>query len=256
MYKILVVDDEPLIRTGVKHMIVNHGNKLFSEIEEASDGIDALDIIENFQPHLLITDIQMPEMNGLELIHEAKKKNVNHFVILSGYDEFDYAQKAIRLQVDDYLLKPINQTRLSEILSQTVSRLENKERLLNYNHSLKEIKEPDEKESVRKFKTFVRENYMNDISLSEVAEYMNLHPNYVCNLLKKEIDTTFVHYVHETRIKHAKQLLIDECNLQLSAIATRVGYENSRHFYKKFKQFVGQTPGNYRSEMKRKGEQI
>lgn len=244
----MIVDDEHLIRKGLTHMIIN-SNEMFSEIKEASDGVEALELLESFQPDLLITDIVMPEMDGLELIREAQKRDVDRFVILSGYDDFKYAQQAIRLHVTDYLLKPIDQNALSDLLSKIVSQIiqERKHRLVHFPIQIE--KHLDENNTIRKFKLFILENYMHDISLDEVAECLDLHPNYVSSLIGRKINKSFVHYLHEIRIENAKKILIKQYDLPLKKVANKVGYVNSRNFYKKFKEFVGKTPGSYRNEV-------
>lgn len=251
MLKLLIVDDEPVIRNGLSHMIRSEGG-LEIEIRTAADGIEALHVLDDFHPDLLITDIQMPEMNGLELIREARNRNVKRFVVLSGFDEFSYAQQAIRLQVEDYLLKPIRQKDLSELLRRTAEAVEEEagrdaEQEASFARRLENDRDGMHAK-VKQFRQFVQEHYTRDISLEEVADHLELHPNYLCTLLKRELGTTFVHYLHDVRIGRAKALLKQSNDTPLEQVAHQVGYGNPRHFYKVFKQFVGQTPGSYRSD--------
>src|SRR5690554_5568659 len=114
--KLMIVDDEPYILKGLSSIIRNLDTP-FNSIMEALDGIEALEKMEDFKPDLLITDISMPEMDGFELIRQAREKDFcSKFIILTGYNEFEYAQKAIRFQVIDYLLKPISKKELFELL--------------------------------------------------------------------------------------------------------------------------------------------
>ena len=116
MLNLLVVDDEMVILHGIVK-IIREGKTPFTRIESALDACEALSVMENFTPDLIITDIHMPEMNGLELIQEVKERGVcDRFIILTGHDEFEYARQAIRHQVIDYLLKPINKTELLDLL--------------------------------------------------------------------------------------------------------------------------------------------
>ncbi|MEC2056805.1 response regulator [Peribacillus psychrosaccharolyticus] len=112
MIKLVIADDERLIREGIRYGI--DWNMLGIEIVgEAATGREALEMIEKHQPHLLFTDIRMPGLNGLELIKQANqaKKNIKT-VILSGYNDFSYAQDAIKLGVKDFLLKPLDDQEL------------------------------------------------------------------------------------------------------------------------------------------------
>lgn len=117
MYKVLIVDDEPFVREGLK-LIIDWQQYGFVVCEEASNGEEALKLITELSPELVITDIKMPEMDGLELIKQSRSiLNLNtHFIILSGYNDFEYAQKAIKYNVVNYLLKPVDEDQLIEIL--------------------------------------------------------------------------------------------------------------------------------------------
>ncbi|QUI22437.1 response regulator [Vallitalea pronyensis] len=107
MYKLLIVDDEKLVRSSISQIIDWHSLG-FSEVYEAEDGEQALDIALKIKPHLILTDIKMPFMDGLALTKHIKKHlPASYMVILSGYDEFELAQEAICLGVKDYILKPI-----------------------------------------------------------------------------------------------------------------------------------------------------
>jgi two-component system response regulator YesN len=110
-----------------------------------------------------------------------------------------------------------------------------------------DFSENDPHSNIGMFEQFIRSNYMRDVSLEEVAEHLQLHPNYLCTLLKRKTGLTFVHYLRMVRIENAKLLMSRGPNISLEQIARSVGYENPRHFYKVFKQYVGQTPGSYRS---------
>ncbi|CAM3746366.1 response regulator [Marinicrinis lubricantis] len=247
----MIVDDEPVILNGLRYMIQKE-NSLFTEIEAMTDSVEALNRMDAFRPDLLITDIQMPELSGLDLVREAKQKQVRRAVILTGYDMFQYAQQAIRLKVADYMLKPIRRQDLSALLSKLGSEMmEEKKRKagLLLSHAVpsnREIVKEEGSSNIAKFKSFVQQNYMKDLSLDEVAEHLELHPNYVCSLIKRETGKTFVTYLHSVRIDKAKDLLQHVSDMPMDRIAKNVGYENPRHFYKVFKQYVGLTPGTYR----------
>lgn len=258
MLKLLLVDDEPIILAGLHHLILS-GRTAFTDIERASDAYEALDLLDTFHPDLIITDIQMPAMDGLEFIREARQRGAGRFVILSGYDHFDYARQALRLHVNDYLLKPIQQKELFEILSRlTLEIMEERDEgskakasgLYPVLASAQEISVP-----VRKFQQYVRKHFMRDISLDEVAEHLSLHPNYFCTVLKKETGMTFLHYLHSVRIENAKELLGKPELLTMEQIAKSIGFESPRHFYKVFKQFTGQTPGTYKQHVGRDAEE-
>lgn len=129
-YKILIVDDEPFIRHGINVKLDR--NKLnIDEVEEAEDGIDALSKVEGFKPDIIITDIRMPEMDGLSMIKEIIQKNcIAQFIIISGFAEFEYAKKAIQFGVKNYILKPIDPEELEAAVKNITATMEeiNKDR--------------------------------------------------------------------------------------------------------------------------------
>lgn len=124
MYRVIIVDDEPVIRRGLRETI--EWDSLDLEVAgEAADGKEALKLIEAIRPEILITDIRMPQMDGLELIREVRKLDYDvKITILSGYDDTRYLQAAIKLGVDNYLLKPIDNDELIGNLKNAVSEIE------------------------------------------------------------------------------------------------------------------------------------
>ena len=124
MYRVIIVDDEPVIRRGLRETI--EWDSLGLEVAgEAADGIEALRLIKAIRPEILITDIRMPDMDGIRLIQEVKKLDFDvKITILSGYSDYDYLKAAIRLGVDNYLLKPIDNDELISNLKNAVSEIE------------------------------------------------------------------------------------------------------------------------------------
>lgn len=127
MYTVLIVDDEPLVRLGIINSVgwENYG---VNRILEADNGNEAWKICQNEPVDIVITDIKMPEMNGIELLRFLKSVDSKAVrIVLSGYSDFEYLQKAIRAGVMDYLLKPINVMELEEVLETAINRLREEE---------------------------------------------------------------------------------------------------------------------------------
>lgn len=122
MYTVVIVDDEHMIKLTLRKLI-DSSDIPFQVVGEAEDGQEALSAIEQWNPNLVITDIRMPVMGGLELIEEARRRNLrSEFIIISGHDDFTYAQMAMRFGVVDYLLKPISPLQLQETLERVLNR--------------------------------------------------------------------------------------------------------------------------------------
>lgn len=124
MYRVLIADDEPFILDGLKYVInwEEHGLEITSTVK---NGIEALEVLENIRIDILITDIRMPKMDGLDLIREIRQRAINtKVVIMSGYTEFEYAREAARLGIENYILKPVQEEELSSTLLAAVEKIE------------------------------------------------------------------------------------------------------------------------------------
>lgn len=119
----MVADDEPLIRRGIKQLI-DLSSLRIQEIYEASNGEEALKVFEEFKPDCLM-DINMPKIDGLSVAKKIKAINPDTKIlaIITGYNYFDYAQSAIKIGVEDYILKPISKKDVSEIIVKLVNSL-------------------------------------------------------------------------------------------------------------------------------------
>lgn len=234
MKRIIVVEDEFRIRQGLANLI----KKIDSEckvVGEAENGYEGLKLIRDLEPDFVITDIQMPKMNGLEMIEKVIEYGIRcRFVILSGYAEFDYAQKGIRLGVEDYLLKPVTITKVREL----VSRLMEEE----------EQEEPREDERYSKvvndMVNTIDSDYGQRLGMDIFAEKYRLTPEYLSLLFTKETGSTFSNYVKKIRMEHAKELLLGS-NLKIYEVACRVGYSDQKYFSKVFKEYTGVSAKQY-----------
>lgn len=124
MFKVLVIDDEPLICKGLQAMIKRMNYTLIDDVFFTSRYSEAESIARNYKPEIIITDIKMPEITGLELIKSFKAiLPDSKFIILSGYSDFDYAREALKLEVVEYLLKPAEREELEEVLIRVINSL-------------------------------------------------------------------------------------------------------------------------------------
>jgi Response regulator containing CheY-like receiver domain and AraC-type DNA-binding domain len=172
MIKLFVADDEDIIRAGIRNAIEKSAH-MFTICGEAADGEMALPLIQELKPDILIADVRMPFMDGLDLSALVKKTMPwVHIVIISGHDEFKYAQKAVSVGVDAYILKPINTARLQEALMEVAERIDKeKKTYLEIEESLKR----DELET-----TILREHFLGQLvvgafSLNEALQYAQRH---------------------------------------------------------------------------------
>lgn len=124
MYKILIVDDEKMIRTGISAAFAWETLDI-DEVYTAASAHEALEVVKDHHPEIIVSDISMTEMTGLELIEEVRKTDQHcRIIVLTGYDRFDYARQALQLRAQDFLLKPIDEEELSDCIHRQVRELE------------------------------------------------------------------------------------------------------------------------------------
>lgn len=235
---VLLVDDEKVIRKGIKKLLedVITGYKV---MWEASNGYEALEIANIEIPDLVITDIRMPEMNGIDFISYFKKRHpLVSVIVISGHDDFIYVREALKLGVKDYLLKPISRSELASTLQNI-----DKERTSN-----NDIINPGESVNISKIKDVINRNLEKEITLNFISNTLNLHPNYISQLFKQKTNIKLSEYIMQQRIEKSKELLT-QTQLKIYDIAHLVGYVNSKHFSVVFKKKVGKTPYQYRQKI-------
>lgn len=244
MYKVLLVEDERMIREGLR-MLIEKGTSGFAIMAEAENGKEALHFLRTEMPDLIVTDIRMREVDGLALIGKIREMYEElPIVIISGYGDFHYAQKALKYKVSDYLLKPIDRLELVSTLSKIRQALDRKKNAREEESSA-EVGHREERQIIRKVKAFIHDHLDGDLRLQMLAESVHLNPIYLSQLFKAETGENVSDYITQSRMKRAKQLL-QETSLKVYDIARLVGYQSAKHFMIVFKKEVGLTPGSYR----------
>ena len=245
-YKYMVVEDEYLIRENIIKKISSL-NLPLELAGEASNGKDALTLVEQLQPHLLFTDIKMPQMDGLEFSKHIYTSYPHiKLVIISGYNEFTFAQQALRYGVKDFLLKPITAENLSSCLQNLLIMLDAEHKdtaaFSIDPHSLS-------KEEISNIaEAYLRENFKKDISLGELADKLGFTPDYISKIFKKYKSESPIKYITRLRINEAKQLLINHPELDIKKIGELAGYNDPFYFSRVFKANTDLYPSEYRSQ--------
>ncbi len=236
MKKIMIVDDEKYIRKSIIGRM-NWKNLNLCVVAEAGNGEEALRLMSQEEPDLVLVDIRMPKMDGLAFIGEAKKRfSKAKYIIMSAYSDFDYARKAIQLGVEDYILKPVDEEEFQEV----IEKLSDRE---------KEPVEDWEKqgELATAVKQYVQRNFARDLSTSKLADEFFVNANYLSTLFKKKEGINLTRYIEEVRMERAKELL--KGNKSITSIAAETGYMDSGYFSRIFKKYVGMSPRQYRNQL-------
>lgn len=234
--KVLLVDDEIKIREGFKKLFDWQGHDL-EIVGEASDGLEAINLIDELLPNIVVMDINIPIMNGLKVIERSKIRHPNiAFIIVSGYDDFAYCKQALKLKISDYLLKPVDYEEFASCID-------------NLKISLYEEKISDNMDDhlINKIAMYLREHIDEDISLNSLSNKFNLNAQYISQLFKTQIGVNFLAYLTNIRIQKAKSLLLASNNTIVD-VSQAVGYNDYRVFTKVFKKHVGISPSQFRKE--------
>ena len=257
MFTALIVEDEPLMREYLMlHLTSIHG--MWKTEGCARDGLEALALLKAKPFDLVITDIKMPHMDGLEL---ADYIHVNHpgtdVIILTGYSEFDYARAAVRANAADYLLKPLQDVELHKALSKLAAKRMAADSVPAAVHVPAEAapKEPAQDDPgilVQRARTYIRAHFTEPLSLNEVANTLAVNPAYLSSIFKSERGESYSKFILRLRMERAALLLRTYSAGKVNDIALEVGYSSTKHFYTVFKDYFGVTPNEYRNQNKGK----
>lgn len=240
MRSVLILEDEERIRRGLKTILedVIGGYRVVAESE---NGRNALALVERFQPDLVITDIRMPGVDGLQALRDLKALHADlPVVVLSGHADFEYAREALKHGARAYLLKPIDRYELAVTLEALFAPIVDEGT----------GKEPgDVAESnriIREAKRLIAENLESDLSLQVVADRVRLNSQYFSKLFKEHTGENFSRYVSRLRVDKAKRIL-ETTNLRIYEIAELCGFGNEKRFLATFKELAGKTPSHFRN---------
>lgn len=236
--RVLLVDDEAIILEGYQK-IFDWAKYQCEVVGTAMDGEEAVEKARILKPDIVIMDINLPKLNGLEAIkairNEASEGCPIYMVVVTGYDEFSYCREALRLRVSDFILKPIDFEGFGPVIDGLVQKvLSNPNRCSQISSTLEKII------------IWMRQHLESDnMSLTLLAEKMNMNPTYISQLFKKEMGIGYHSYLNQIRIERAKEYLTTSDEL-ITVIADRVGFSDYRVFTKVFKSVVGVTPSQFR----------
>ena len=222
MINAIIADDEPAVAKIICHIIEKEQVPI-DIVGKAENGVEAVKLMKEKEVQLVFLDISMPFMNGFEVMESAPNKD---YIIITAYDSFQYAQKALRLGAKDILLKPIEYKQLIQSITRAIGWK------FTENTTLNGILE------------YINNNYQEKIDLTMLGNMFYISPSHISRLFKRYLNTNTISYVNEVRIKKAVELLNKE-NLSVKEVAELTGYESLNNFYKYFKLYTGSTPAAY-----------
>lgn len=245
----LVIDNEEIICNGMKQALDSLG---LYNVYTAENGVEALECVEKKVIDAIFLDVEMPEMNGIEFMRKLKEKDLYPVVVvISGYDEFEYAREALRYGALDYILKPVDSDdvkalgkrmyKLIESNSLSIADSQEEEDILQ----VTEIGKGIGKITPELIAEYIEKNYSNqDLSVTEISKQMGYSPNYIGSTFKKEFGTSINDYINKYRVIMAKELMKDS-DMKMYEISYAVGYADQHYFSKVFKKYEGVSPSDY-----------
>jgi len=266
MIRVVVVEDEEIIRKGLI-FTVDWASLDCIIVGEAENGKEGIKKILETKPDLVISDIKMPFINGLDMLKELKKEYNFEAIIISSYSEFEFAKKAIELEVFDYILKPVDET----ILKSTIEKIKKK---INEKYAFEEYKNKKIEASEisvfdikyylndRKFKekyaeetlVYIKDYYKMKICIEDLAIKLNVSSSYLSRKFKKLTGYTFNDALNRYRIQKSLELLLSG-EYKVYEVADMVGFNEYKYFSQVFKQYINCSPLEFlKANYKSKGE--
>lgn len=242
-YHILIADDEERIVTSMSQIIGDaFGEQV--EIRTASNGLNCIGIMKEWKTDFLITDIRMPGLNGIELVKKLREtdKEVD-ILVISAYEDFEYARKLIPYGVIDYLVKPISVNKILNMVQQVMEK--------EYAGVQKKEIIPEKQDQfrtralIREAEEYIRRELYSPLSLADVAEALHVNKSYLSNTFKNEKGENISNFINDVKIKEAKRLLL-ETEESVSEISEKLGYNTPKYFIEKFSKSTGMTPARFR----------
>lgn len=245
-YTIVIVEDE-LIELQELSMIIKEETTNLELVGTANNGIDGQKLIDELTPDIVISDIRLPGQSGLDML--SKINTPVKTIILSGYSDFDFMQKAIRLGVDDYLLKPVDNDVLFQAINKIIDQLA-KENVTKKDMVQIPLVESVSNHLINNAIKFVEQNYSHQVGLQEAADFLNVSETHLSRLFKELVGITFLTYLNTYRINKSVDLLLHS-NKHINEIALECGYITPGYYAKIFKRLLNTTPTNFRDNQVR-----
>ena len=239
MYSLIIIDDEEKIASGIGALfpwedIGFHVSGTFTR------ACDALEFIKENQVDVVLTDVEMPDINGIDLAQRFKGDEKVQVVLFSSYDTYEYLRAAIKNEVVDFLLKPIKYSQLLECFDGVREKLRHK--------GVPGMSGGEHREDrvTGKIKEYLDIHYQH-ATLEDAAERVNMIPSYLSRFFKEKSGIGFRELLLKTRMEKASELLGDQ-GCKMCDVAYLIGYDNPKNFSRAFKAYYGMTPVEYRKK--------
>lgn len=239
MYRVLIIDDEEPTHVAVREL-VDWRNFGLHDPQSAYNGKEGLKLLGRLKPDIVFIDMNMPLMNGIDFLEIASKSHPDcQFIVISGYDSFQYARAAIQFSVADYLLKPIERSELERVLRKVIPNLPSRQ-IKSGDFSIVEV--------ASAVKEYVDRHYQESIHVGKIAKKYFVSKEYLSRIFNSTYGCPVYEYLLRVRMQKGKELLSDP-SLAIQRVAELIGYNDASYFCKAFRRRYGCTPTEYRNSL-------
>jgi len=252
MYKVMIVEDEQILRNGLRYLI-DWSTYKCAVIATVSNGVEAMEELQRNDIDIVLLDINMPIMDGLTFLEQANQKYNFSTIILSGYDEFTYAKKAISYNVVEYLLKPLEEKNLIAALIKTIQQINKNnpqvEKQLattmpeNFGQII--LTETKNEKEIAIMLNYIEKNYQTRISVEDLIPILNKSKSYLNNKFRNFTQNSFNEYLNRYRITKAIELIALN-QYKIKVISEDVGFHSYRYFVEVFRKYTGVLPSDFK----------
>jgi len=240
MYKLLICEDESLERKAL-NLIIQRRYRNIHLVGYATTGFEAIKLAHQHLPDIILMDIDMPQCNGLDAQKEICRfmPNVNS-VIITAYNDFSYAQQAIKSGVIDFLLKPIAPNDLYNCLDKILKSMDK----IDSSPTVP----PEYTDYIQKILNYIDQHFLDDLNLSNLASELNLNEKYLSRYFKQKMVTSFTEYIIKLKIERSKNML-EFSDSPIYEIAADLNFNDASYFTKVFQKQEGISPSQYRKKL-------
>ncbi|WP_026493766.1 response regulator transcription factor [Butyrivibrio sp. XPD2002] len=251
MYRVLIAEDEDIIRKGIAYTMdwVSMGCTI---IGEACNGKEGIEKIKEFQPDIVLTDIMMPVVDGIEMIKQGQELGDFKAIIMTSYADFEYAKQAIELGVSAYLMKPVDEEELKKSIEKTITEIEKDRQLRQLNDKMKTaddidtlfIKSEKDNDYVQRILMETKERYADKISIETFSEELGVSGSYLSRKFKEATGQTYLDFLNKYRIQKAVKLL-ETGTYKVYEVSEMTGFSDYKYFSTVFKKYTDSSPSDF-----------
>ena len=251
MYRVLIAEDEDIIRKGIAYTMdwVSMGCTI---IGEAANGKEGVDKIKELSPDIVLADIMMPMMDGIEMIRQGQEIADFKAIIMTSYADFEYAKKAIELGVSAYLMKPVDEEELKKSINKIITEIEKDNQLRQLTSKMKNaddidalfIKSEGDNDYIQKVLRETKERYAEKISMETFSEELGVSGSYLSRKFKEATGQTYLDFLNKYRVQQAIKLL-ETGTYKVYEVSEMTGFSDYKYFSTVFKKYTDRSPSDF-----------